>query len=159
MAKFEAELPNEIIKQFKELSNNCEEMLGEMTQAGAEVVYNNIQKNIQGKFKRPQNLLPYLKITKTYKTASDDGINTKVAFYGYKPKKNGTKFEITKTLKGGKKQTYEYDGTPVPLIIMAREYGTASGEDKKPFVRPSFKKAQITKAMLEVQKKYIKEDD
>lgn len=159
MAKFSAELPLELIKQFESLANGgATEMLEEMTKAGAEVVYKNIQKNIQGKFKEPSKLLPYLKITKTYKTASDDGVNTKVAFYGYMPKKDGSKFKITKTLKGGKKETYEYDGTPVPLIIMAREYGTKSGEDKKPFVRKSFKKADITQAMLKVQERYIKDE-
>ena len=159
MAKFNAELPLELMKQFQDLADGgATQMLEEMTQAGAETVYKNIQKNIQGKFKDPQSLLPYLKITRTYKTPSDDGVNTKVAFYGYKPKKDGAKFKITKTLKGGKKQTYEYDGTPVPLIIMAREYGTKSGESKKPFVRPSFKKAEITKAMLKVQERYIKDE-
>ena len=39
MAGFSAELPNELIKSFQELETNTEEMLGEMTKAGAEVVY------------------------------------------------------------------------------------------------------------------------
>lgn len=158
MAKFSAELPTDLIKQFDELAGGAEKMLGEMTKAGAEVVYKNIQKNIQGKFKDPNSLLPYLKITRVYKTPSDDGINTKVAFYGYKPLKDSKAFKLTRVLKSGKKQTYEYSGVPVPLIIMAREYGTSRGEAKKPFVKKSFNKAQITQAMLEVQEKYIKDE-
>lgn len=159
MAKMQLEIPSEILKQFKDLANGgATKMMEEMTQAGAEVAYNNIQKNIQGKFQDPASLLPYLKITRTYKTPSDSGINTKVAFYGYKPKEDGSKFKITKTLKKGKKETYEYDGVPVPLIIMAREYGTSKGEAKKPFVRKSFNKQQITEEMMKVQRKYIKDE-
>ena len=77
-----------------------------------------------------------LKITKTYRTLSDDGINTKVGFYGYTD-----------------------DGTPIPLIAMAREYGTSRGERKKPFFRKAFKQeSAIRNAMMEVQKRYIKDE-
>jgi hypothetical protein len=45
------------------------------------------------------------------------------------------------------------------LIALAREYGTSSGEKKKPFLRKAFKKKElIEQAMLEVQNRYIKED-
>ena len=47
---------------------------------------------------------------------------------------------------------------PVPLIIMAREYGTSKGEAKKPFVRKSFNKQQITEEMMKVQRKYIPDE-
>ena len=78
-----------------------------------------------------------LKITKTYKTRSDDGINTKVGFYGYFQNENGVE-------------------TPAPLVVNVFEYGR-SGKSfpKKPFVRKSFNKAQIERAMLRVQEKYL----
>ena len=39
---------------------------------------------------------------------------------------------------------------------MAREYGTPT-EEKKPFLRKSFKKAEIESAMLEIENKRIGE--
>ena len=110
-------------------------MFGRMTRAGAEVVYNDIQSNMKKSFKSTESLDKGLKITKVYKTKSDDGINTKVGFYGYNDK-----------------------GVPIPLIAMAREFGTSSGEKKKPFFRKAFKKVnEIESAMLKVQKEYIDE--
>jgi hypothetical protein len=43
-------------------------------------------------------------------------------------------------------------------MAMAREYGTSSGERKKPFLRKSFKKTEIEQAMKQVQEKYIEGD-
>ena len=130
------ELPNDLIKDFEKLGQNTEKMMGEMTEAGAKVVYNLVLSNMNKSFKSTKGLVDCLKITKVYKTPSDDGINTKVAFYGY--------FE---NLQGKK--------VPAPLVANAREYGTSQGEAKKPFFRKSFKKAEIEKAMIEVQKKYL----
>ncbi len=151
MARFKTELPTEIIKEFESLSNDSSKMIEEMTEAGAEIVYNNVKANMQSSFQDANKLLPYLKITRTYKTPSDDGINTKVGFYGYYKDK-------TFTVKSKKGEIYQYVGVPVPLIVRAREFGSASGEQKKPFFRKSFNKQQITNAMLQVQRKYIKED-
>ena len=86
-------------------------------------------------FKTTKSLDKGLKITKVYKTPSDDGINVHVGFYGYNDER-----------------------VPIPLIAMAREYGTSKGEKKKPFLRKSFKKQEIEQAMLEVQDKYLKGD-
>lgn len=176
MAKFKSELPLELIKQFEKLANgDASKMLEEMTQAGAEVAYNNVQKNMKGAFKDTSRLEKNLKITRTYRTKSDDGVNTKVGFYGYLEGTKGktTKFTRTKTYgklnKKGKviwqnknrvgqtsSKTYSHDyGVPAPLVAIAREYGTSMGEKKKPFFRKSFKKAEITSAMLKVQEKYI----
>ena len=136
MAGFNLELPTEVIATFKELSNNSEQMLGEMTKAGAEVVYGNILTNMKKSFKSTKSLEKGLKVTKTYRTKSDDGVNNKVGFYGYND-----------------------EGIPIPLIAMAREYGTSRGEKKKPFLRKSFKdNARITDAMLKVQERYIKDE-
>ena len=38
MAKFHAELPNELMKAFEDLETNAPQMMGEMCRAGAEVV-------------------------------------------------------------------------------------------------------------------------
>lgn len=155
MARFNSELPNDLIKQFENLETSSEKMMDEMVTAGAKVVEKNIRHNIIGKFKDPSKILEYLRVTRVYKTPSDGGINRKIAFYRYKSTKNGKNFKITKQLKGGKKQTYEYEGVPVPLIVAAREYGTSSGEKKKPFIRKSFKKSEIEAEMKKVQEKYL----
>ena len=152
MAKFSLELPNDVIKEFEKLNKTSHKMLEEMTQAGAEVVYKNVKENMKSSFKDSRKLEHYLKITKSYTTPSDDGVNTKIAFYGYYKPDEKT-FSLTS--KSGK--SYSYNGIPVPLIVRAREYGSSSGEAKKPFFRKSFKKAQIEKEMLKVQEKYIKE--
>ena len=131
MAKFEMQLPDDIIKDFQKIYNNSDEIFGKMVQAGAEVVYNNIKANAPSSVKS-SDMMNCLKITKVYKTPSDDGINDKVGFYGYFINKNG------KT-------------TPAPLVANVFEYGSTKVQ-KKPFIRKSFRKAQIEKAMLKVQK-------
>ena len=78
-----------------------------------------------------------LKVTKTYKTPSDDGVNTKIAFYGYFINRNKEKI-------------------PAPLVANVTEYGRSNSPyPKKPFLRRSFKKSQIQAAMQAVQDKYI----
>lgn len=155
MARMESELPNDLIKEFEQLGTNTGKMMGEMTKAGAEFVKGEVEKRTKRVFKNSTEILKGLKITKVYKTKSDDGVNTKVAFYGYMPTKDRNKFKLTKKLKNGKKATYEYEGIPIPLVVAAREYGTKSGEQKKPFIRPSFNKSKIRKIMEEVQKRYL----
>lgn len=154
MARFNAELPLELMKQFEKLSNDSEKMVKEMTAEGAKVAYENIKSNMKRAFKDSSSLEPYLKITKSYRL-SDGRISTKVAFYGYKKVAGG--YTLSKKTKSGKRKSYHSEGVPVPLIVAAREYGTSRGEAKKPFIRPAFKKAEIKTAMLKVQDKYLKE--
>ena len=136
MAGFNVELPSGLISDLNKIIDNSEKMFGEMTRAGAEVVYKSVKSNMKNSFKSTKSLDKGLKITKTYRTLSDDGINTKVGFYGYTD-----------------------DGTPIPLIAMAREYGTSRGERKKPFFRKAFKQeSAISNAMIQVQKRYIKDE-
>lgn len=136
MAGFNLELPTEVIGSINKLYDNAEDMMMQMTRAGAEVVYNNIHNNMKRSFKTTRSLEKGLKITRSYKTKSDDAINTKVGFYGY-----------------------DDDGVPIPLKALAREYGTSRGEKKKPFMRKAFKTtATITDAMLKVQERYIKDE-
>lgn len=144
MARFDCEVPNEFIKQFDELKENCEDIFGEMVKAGGQIVYDLVQKNMRTSFKTVNSLQKGLRLTKVYKTPSDDGINVHVGFYGY--------------VDGSKKTSRHKKGTPIPLIAMAREYGTSRGEAKKPFFRRSFNKAAIEAAMKEVEEKRIKGD-
>ena len=151
MAKFKCELPTDLINELTKLEQNTPKMMEEMTKAGAEIVKQNVISNMKSSFKDSAKLVPYLKITRTYRT-KDGSVNTKVGFYGYY-KKGSKSFSVT-SKKG---TTYSYDGVPVPLIVRAREFGSSSGEAKKPFFRKSFNKSQIESEMLKVQKKYIKE--
>lgn len=136
MARFSGEVPQEILQGIEQMNADADRMFEEMVGAGAEVVYDLVNKNMQKSFKSTKSLEKGLKLTKVYRTPSDDGINVHVGFYGYND-----------------------EGVPIPLIANAREYGTSSGEEKKPFFRKSFNKKQIEQAMLEVQSKYIKESD
>ena len=134
MAKFEMQLPSEIMKDFKKIYDNADNIFGEMTKAGAEVVEKNIIANVPQSI-RKSKMMGCLKITKTYKTPSDDGINTKVGFYGYFQNEDG------KTV-------------PAPLVANVFEYGRSNLPfPKQPFMRKSFKKGEIEQAMLKAQKK------
>ena len=139
MAEFKAELPNDLIKMFEKLGKDTPEMMENMTKVGAEVVYRNVQSNMRKVFKSTTSLEKGLRITKVYRTSKGE-IATKVGFYGYDTEKRTKRYP---------------NGVPIPLIALAREYGTSSGEAKKPFFRVSFKKKEITDAMLKEQEKYL----
>ena len=132
MAKFELELPTDIMNNMKMIYDNVDEIFAEMTKAGAEVTLKNIKANAPASFKGSR-IMNCLRLTKSYKTPSDDGINTKVGFFGY--------FLNSKNVK-----------TPAPLVANVFEYGR-SDFTKKPFIRKSFRKDEIEKAMLDAQKK------
>ena len=132
MAGFKAELPNDLIKTFEELDTDLDDMFSEMVDAGVEVVYSNIQKNMGKSFKSTKSLRKGLTISKSKKLRKNDGYGAWAGFDGYTE-----------------------DGTPIPLIAMAREYGTSRGEAKKPFLRKSVNKSEIESAMLSVQEKYL----
>lgn len=134
MAKFNLELPTDIMNDIKKLYDNSDEIFGEMTRAGAKVVESNLKSNVPKSIK-DSDMMNCLKTTRTYKTKSDDGINTKVGFYGYFKNKNG-------------------EDVPAPLVANVFEYGRSNSPfPKHPFLRKSFKKADIEKAMREAQKK------
>ena len=59
MARFNSELPYDLIKQFADLETSSEKMMNEMVTAGAKVVEKNIRHNINGKFKDPSKILEY----------------------------------------------------------------------------------------------------
>ena len=133
MAKFEMQLPSSIMKDFQKLYNNSERIFGEMTKAGAKAVEKNIIANVP-KAIRNSKMMDCLRLTEVYKTPSDDGINTKVGFYGYFVNEEG------KTV-------------PAPLVANVFEYGRSNAPfPKHPFMRKSFKKSDIEQAMMKAQK-------
>lgn len=134
MAKFDVELPDDLIKEFEKLDIDTEKMMGEMTKVGAKVVEKNILKNMPKSLKN-SSIIYCLKTTKVYKTKSDDAVNTKIAFYGYFKNKRGVI-------------------TPAPLVANIFEHGTSTVR-KQPFMRKSFKKSEIEQEMLKIQEKYI----
>ena len=46
MARFQMELPTEIMKDFDKIYGNTDQIFGEMTKAGAEEAMNEIQSNV-----------------------------------------------------------------------------------------------------------------
>ena len=134
MAKFELQLPTEIMKDFQRIYKDSDKIFGEMTKAGAEVVEKNIIANVPQNI-RKSKMMDCLRLTKVYKTPSDDGINTKVGFYGYFENEDGKV-------------------VPAPLVANVFEYGRSNSLfPKQPFMRKSFKKNQIEQAMLKAQKR------
>lgn len=129
---FKVQLPTEIMRDIQKIYDNTDEILGAMTRAGAEVVESNIKANIPDGI-RQSKMMDCLKVTQTYTTPSDGGINTKVGFYGYFQNEEG------KTV-------------PAPLVANVFEYGKSDLPfPKHPFLRKSFRKKEIEEAMLVVQ--------
>ena len=150
MAKFELQLPTDIINDIEFINDNSKEIFGEMTKAGAEVVYNNARASVPKGLRNNASFMQCLKKSRIYETPSDDGINTKVLIAGYFTAKHGKKTVVL----------------PAPLVANAFEYGTSQRSTKAgfnrgkitkhPFFRKSFKKGQIEQAMLNAQKQYSK---
>lgn len=139
MAKFNMELPDQILKDFERIYGNSEAIFGGMTRAGAEVVYDRVRANVPPAF-HGSNIMRTMRLSRTYKTPTDDGINTQVMFDGY---------FYTRPSKSGKSQR-----VAAPLVCNMFEYGSSKHKyPKHPFFRKSFNKAAIEKAMLEAQKK------
>ena len=143
MARFKADV-NDLLKDFQELERRTPEMIDKMLDRAGDVAKEKIERGAKKAFKNPAKVLGGLKKTKTYST-KDGSRNIHVGFFGYVP--------------GSKPTKRHPKGTPIPLIAMAREYGTSRGEQKNPFIRPAFNQQAMKNAMLKVQKEYIPEDD
>ena len=134
MAKFTADIDENALKDISYIDKQFDNIFGGMTKAGAEVVYKNVIANLPGSLSS-SGFAKNVKLSRVYKTPSDDGINTKVMITGYFINKDGRK-------------------TPAPLVANMFEYGsTKKNYPKQPFFRKSFKRSQIQKAMEEEQKK------
>lgn len=139
MAKFKAEVPDQVIKDFERIYGNTDAIFGGMTRAGAEVVFDRVKSNVPAAF-HGSNIMQTMRLSKIYKTPTDDGINTQVMFDGY---------FYTRPNKSGK-----VEKVAAPLVCNMFEYGSSKRRyPKTPFFRKSFNKAAIEKAMLEAQKK------
>lgn len=139
MASFVGGMSEDLVKMFETLELNTEQMLSDMVRAGAEVVYVNVNAKIPKDFKKVLNG-NNIKITKAYKTPSDNGINSQVMISGYFVNQDNKV-------------------TPAPLVANLFEYGRSTAPyPKKPFLRSSFKPSAIEKAMQDIQDKYIKGD-
>ncbi len=134
MARFQSQLPNNLIKELEELNKSTFKMMSEMTNSAAKKVCERVKVNMKKSFSDTDRLEKCLHITKIYKTPSDDAVNARVYFSGY--------------LDEEKKH-------PAPLIVAAREHGSSRGETRKPFFRRSFNKKEITEEMERVQNKYL----
>lgn len=138
MAYFNIELPNATIREMNKLERDTHKMLVEMVNAGADVVLKNVVNNVPSSW-HTSKIMNCLEMTVPYTTPSDGAVNIKVAFYGYFEDKD-------KRVK------------IAPLVANVTEYGRSGlTYPKHPFLRKSFKKPEIEKAMLAVQRKYIKE--
>lgn len=139
MAKAKFEIPNELLNQVKKLEHDTPEMMKAMVEAGAETVLERIKSNAPAGM-QSSPIMNCLSSTRPYEAPSDDSINVKVGFAGYFTNEDGVK-------------------TPAPLVANVFEYGRSNSPfPKQPFMRKSFNKGAITKAMEAVQKKYIPEE-
>ena len=135
MAKFTVNIDDSVLKDISYIDKQFDHIFGGMTQAGAEVVYKNVISSLPEALKS-SGFTKNVKLSRVYKTPSDDGINTKVMITGYFKNKEGKK-------------------TPAPLVANMFEYGSGKRKyPKHPFFRKSFKKSQILKAMEDAQKNY-----
>lgn len=133
MAKLVIDIDDSVLKEISYIDKQFDHIFGGMTKAGAEVVYKNVIANLPESL-RSSGFSSHVKLSRVYKTPSDDGINTKVMITGYFINKDGRK-------------------TPAPLVANMFEYGSSKKKyPKQPFFRKSFKKSQIMKSMEEAQK-------
>ena len=146
MASFTAILPTELMKEFKKVHDNTEQIFGAMTRAGADVALSAAKANA------PDTISGYGKLTRTYRTPSDGGINTKVTFTGYVPFRGDRKSFDRRGRSGGKVYS-STKGVPVDFLATLYEYGRSTAPfPKQPFLRRAFSSGQIEKAMLRAQK-------
>lgn len=133
MAKFVFDIDDSVLKDISYIDKQFDHIFGGMTKAGAEVVYKNVISSLPEALKS-SGFTKNVKLSRVYKTPSDDGINTKVMITGYFKNNEGKK-------------------TPAPLVANMFEYGSSKKKyPKQPFFRKSFKKSQIMKVMEEAQK-------
>jgi hypothetical protein len=140
MAHYTLETPADVMREFDDLLKNSQHMIDDMVTAGAEVVLANVRQNMPAQLKKHATAQT-LHLTRVYTTPSDDGRNCGVWFGGYMQNSKGKK-------------------TPIELVANMFEYGSKEREyPKHPFLRKSFHKREIERAMLKAQKKYIQEGD
>lgn len=114
MAKIIVDIDDSVLKDISYIDKQFDHIFGGMTQAGAEVVYKNVISALPEVLKS-SGFSSHVKLSRVYKTPSDDGINTKVMITGYFINKDGRK-------------------TPAPLVANMFEYGSSKKKyPKHPF--------------------------
>lgn len=156
MAVFKYAGADEEQKIVEQLLGKVPNIAKAMTRAGAEVVAQN------AKAKAPSELKKHIKVSRTYETPSDGGINTKVYVSGYIPFSNPSRTSFTRRNKAGGRKYAANAGVPAEFLAIVTEYGTSARYTeagayrgritKKPFFRASFNKGQIESAMRRAQK-------
>lgn len=136
MGKFEFKLPTEELELLKHYVNDSNKIFSEIVKAGGKAAYENVKANAPASFKK-SNIMNKLKMTKVYRTPSDEAINVKIGFYGYFINHNNKV-------------------TPAPLVANVFEYGSRFFP-KQPFFRRSINSARVKKVMGETYKKLVKE--
>lgn len=120
MAKIVFDIDDSVQKDISYIDKDFERIFGGMTQEAAKVVMNNVKNSMPSALKKSLSS-ENVKISKIYKTPSDDSINTKVMITGYFINEDGRK-------------------TPAPLVANMFEYGSDKRKyPKHPFFRKSFK--------------------
>ena len=161
MAKFELEIPKEVIWQFEDLTKNCDQMIDEMIKAGAEEVKSRIYQGMPAELKKYATART-LSTSKPYRMATKDAKAVYVWFGGYKKDLDGSVYRKKYAGNYSKENAKAYAqeaGTPLELIANMFEYGSKKRNyPKHPFLRKAFHKREIERAMLRAQKKWIKED-
>lgn len=126
MASFEMFAPEEIEKQLDKLYNDTPKIFGAMTQAGAQVVADELKATAPH-----PDIAANIKLSKIYETPSDGAMNTKVYIAGRTKRSNA----------------------PLALVANVFEYGRSTSPfPRKPFLRKAFNKGRIEEAMKKKQK-------
>ena len=134
MAMFVSDIDENVLNDIIFIDENYDHIFGGMTKAAAKVVLQKVNDSMPSALKKDLTK-DNVKLSKVYKTPSDDGINTKVMIAGYFINSKGKK-------------------TPAPLVANMFEYGSdVKNYPKHPFFRKSFKKDEILKAMETAQHK------
>ena len=145
MARFELILPDDVMKDIAKISKNTEEIFGGMTKAAADMVASNARAACPS-----SSLANHIKVSVTYKTPSDSGINNKVYISGYLPF-TGKRTSFTRRGRSGMYTTTK--GIPAPFLANMYEYGRSDGTfPRKPFFWTAFKTGMIEAVMKKKQK-------
>lgn len=149
MAKFETELPLDLIESFNKLNQGSEKIMGDMTRAGAQVVLDKI------KVKCPATIRNHARMSVTYRTPSDGAINTKVYWSGYVPFSDPNRNYFTRTAGRGGGYYSTTKGVPASFLAILYEYGRSNAPfPKQPSLRQAIgDRSAIEQAMFEAQEK------
>jgi len=148
MAAFQNYSGDEILKQMGYVKQRCGDIFLSMTKDAAEYVAGRVRSSVPR-----SDMTSHVKVSRSYKTPSDGGNNTKVYFSGYLPF-SGKRLTFTRRGRAGGKLYATEKGIPVEFLAILYEYGRSTSPfPKRPFFRRSFDAKGIDKVMMETQKR------